>query len=353
MEIAVKTNKKKRKENREGAYDFGSNLFSETQDDLVFLKSVLGPDDLQYKMISDDLAKEILQSGIDYFKVSSKSIEESKKSLELLDYAYSIADGEQLRLRICQNTTGIKEKIISDRLGPHFKKIKEALQEGEKLYYALIHDLFYDAYSTLVSLKEEFPTIEYKEENIFINSLVTGFHQLVVKIVNDHQKENSASQVKYIYRHSIDFLRFVKRKLESTESTRKKIDDTINTLKFMVERLTANDWTLLSGLDTDPFSAKTVQNSILYKNIRLRELKSEDVQASSKYKSALNNLENIKKWKIFRSESKRDKDIQIGEEKVANVLRTLQEERKEEIAQIEEGLKDDQDLLKIINATIY
>jgi len=61
IESKIETCKKKRKENKGNAYEFGLKLYTETKDDLALLKSILGASDLKYKALADKLANEIMQ----------------------------------------------------------------------------------------------------------------------------------------------------------------------------------------------------------------------------------------------------------------------------------------------------
>ncbi|MGY0426551.1 MAG: CFI-box-CTERM domain-containing protein [Polaribacter sp.] len=72
IETQIESSKNKRKENNSGAYEFGLKLYENCKDNLSFLKDLLGESDLKYKMIADNLAKEIMQCGIDYFNESQK-----------------------------------------------------------------------------------------------------------------------------------------------------------------------------------------------------------------------------------------------------------------------------------------
>jgi tetratricopeptide (TPR) repeat protein len=97
IESQIERTKKKRNENKINAFQFGLKLYENTKSDLTLLKSLLGVDDLKYKMIADNLAKEIMQCGIDYFnesqeKDSSEEYLENTKRLNLI--ADSIAVGK-------------------------------------------------------------------------------------------------------------------------------------------------------------------------------------------------------------------------------------------------------------------
>jgi hypothetical protein len=97
IESQIERTKKKRNENKINAFQFGLKLHENTKSDLTLLKSLLGVNDLKYKMIADNLAKEIMQCGIDYFNESqendsSEEYLENTKRLNLI--ADSIAVGK-------------------------------------------------------------------------------------------------------------------------------------------------------------------------------------------------------------------------------------------------------------------
>jgi len=97
IESQIESTKKKRKENKSNAYEFGLRLFTNTKDDLSLLKSLLGISDLKYKAVADQLANEIMQCGIDYFNENQENdssdnfLESSQKLTKLAD---SIAIGK-------------------------------------------------------------------------------------------------------------------------------------------------------------------------------------------------------------------------------------------------------------------
>lgn len=91
IEGQIESCKKKRKENKISAYKFGSRLFTKTKEDLSLLKSILRTSDLKYKAISDQLANEIMQCGIDYFNESQES-DSSENYLESAQKLTKLAD---------------------------------------------------------------------------------------------------------------------------------------------------------------------------------------------------------------------------------------------------------------------
>jgi hypothetical protein len=102
IERQIETCKKKRKDNKLDAYNFGMELYTSTKEDLSLLKSITGISDLNYKALADQLANEIMQCGIDYFYESQEnnSRENYLESAEkLTKLAESIAVGKMTKDR--------------------------------------------------------------------------------------------------------------------------------------------------------------------------------------------------------------------------------------------------------------
>ncbi|HMO40015.1 MAG TPA: hypothetical protein PKC76_11245 [Saprospiraceae bacterium] len=133
IETQIESTKNKRKFNKSGAYEFGVKLFESCKADLATLKSLLGTSDLKYKMIADNLAKEVMQCGIEYFKELQEKKDPTEEGLELLNYAKSIAIGSQTLERIKSNIEAIeefKDKEISQAIAL-LKSVKDAYETNE------------------------------------------------------------------------------------------------------------------------------------------------------------------------------------------------------------------------------
>lgn len=109
IENAIESTKSKRKLDKSKAYELGSKLFKKTKEDLANLKNTLGENDLKFKMLSDILANEIMQCGIDYFKSEKDKKDPSNECLELLNFSESIAIGQKAKDRIISNKEGIND----------------------------------------------------------------------------------------------------------------------------------------------------------------------------------------------------------------------------------------------------
>jgi len=103
-----------RKANSEDAYESGANLYYDTDECLAFLKHKYNFSDVRYQTIADKLAEEILQCSVDYFNRyydSDDNIDPCEESLELSEYADSIAVGERLKEKIAKDLKTTQEWI--------------------------------------------------------------------------------------------------------------------------------------------------------------------------------------------------------------------------------------------------
>ncbi len=112
IETQIEQTKNKRIKDKGNAAQFGADLNKNTKNELTQLKSILGVTNLQYKMLSDNVAKEILQCSIDYFNES----QEQEKSNNYLEEAMKLA---KLADRIAVN------KITKDRIKDNINTLEE------------------------------------------------------------------------------------------------------------------------------------------------------------------------------------------------------------------------------------
>ncbi len=117
----------RRKSEPEIANKIGSSLYAATRNDLSFLKSVLGSGNVQYQMLANKLANEILQCAIDYFIEWRDDTENDpgQESLRVAKFAKSIAVSGQTKDRIEENIENIEEWIE----GAPERKRQSAIQE--------------------------------------------------------------------------------------------------------------------------------------------------------------------------------------------------------------------------------
>jgi len=130
---AISISKGSRKSGPEDSLKSGKKLMEDTKDTLNSLAILIGKDDRRFQMVSDKLAQEILQCGIDYYN-ETDDFYAPKKCIELYKYALSVAMGSMAKDRCKSNLETIQEAY--DKMPP-----VEVSQEARKLN--LILDEYY------------------------------------------------------------------------------------------------------------------------------------------------------------------------------------------------------------------
>lgn len=115
---------KKRTDDPQNANQYGEELFDNTIDDLEHLNTLLPDSDLQYQMIADKLANEILQCSIDFFNKchDDDDFDPGEDALRIAESASSIVAGDRVRDRI-EETISVYNKWLSDK--PRRERLKK------------------------------------------------------------------------------------------------------------------------------------------------------------------------------------------------------------------------------------
>lgn len=112
IETQIEQSKNKRSQDKINANRFGVNLYNKTKGELSLLKSILGTNSLQYKMLADNVAKELLQCSIDYFNESQEhetSNDYHDEAMKLAKLADSITLNKITKDRIKDNINTLEE----------------------------------------------------------------------------------------------------------------------------------------------------------------------------------------------------------------------------------------------------
>lgn len=92
-----------------GALRAGRTLIRNTRTTLTSLRTIAGVESVEYQSAADNLAKQILQCGINYFN-NSNDDNDIDNGLELQEYALSIAVGKMIKDRCQKNVNILREK---------------------------------------------------------------------------------------------------------------------------------------------------------------------------------------------------------------------------------------------------
>lgn len=122
IEVQIEQCTKKRAKDKINAYKYATDLYSNTKSELTLLKSIVGNTNLQYKMLADNIAKELQQCSIDYFN-ESQELERSNDYLEeamkLAKLAESVAVNEATKSKAKENIStleGMKDRELNQAI---------------------------------------------------------------------------------------------------------------------------------------------------------------------------------------------------------------------------------------------
>jgi hypothetical protein len=129
IERKITDTRNTRKANKNDAIKSGTALFNQTKESLTLLKSVLGSKSIKYISISDKVSEEVLQCGIDYFKLHKDTPNDPGQAvMNLFKGANSLACGNIAKQRCTENIENLQE-WINDK--PNRVKIKSIETEIE------------------------------------------------------------------------------------------------------------------------------------------------------------------------------------------------------------------------------
>lgn len=194
---------KNRAKDKINAYKYATDLYSNTKSDLTLLKSIVGNTNLQYKMLADNVAKEILQCSVDYFNESQeqeKSNNYLEEAMKLAKLAESIAVNDATKNKVKENIStleGMKDRELSE-IVMFLNSVKEAYADNEREIRQEVKKME----ETDILLRMGHKTINWVavEENIK-NSINWGnVNDLVSEILSDKNlkkiKESDKAEVK-------------------------------------------------------------------------------------------------------------------------------------------------------------
>lgn len=141
LKKALETAKASRGKGSNARLNAGNKLMAVVKNNLPKLKGIL--DSLQYQVLADELANEILQCGIDYFN-DSEDDDAPHKAMPIQKYALSIAAGSVTKDR-CKENVDILQKIIKSlppkEVAVEAKEINKELEKFCKLPDKISHSI--------------------------------------------------------------------------------------------------------------------------------------------------------------------------------------------------------------------
>jgi len=155
-------------------------------------------------MIADNLAKEVMQCGIDYFQEWKESKNPSDEGLKLLKYAQSIAIGSQTKDRIKENIEGMQEWAETAPIKDDLNFITNKLKNFQNAV-----DSIENAKSLVSSCKSKLQNIKNilgSTDELYLNvssAVVSNALGMIIEVVNDAQSGLEYNRAKLLLLPSI------------------------------------------------------------------------------------------------------------------------------------------------------
>lgn len=166
----------------------GTKLMNSTKAPLKAVKDIAGESSPQYQIVADNVAKQVLQCGINYYNNAPDSdVESPRKAMVLKSYALSIAVGQLTKDRCKENYDILKQAV--DNMPPaevaiEARKVKEELRKFCQLPDKISHSV-----TLLNNTKPLLQTIKTKlgASNSYYLSLSTqvvgnALHNVIVEV---------------------------------------------------------------------------------------------------------------------------------------------------------------------------
>ena len=177
----------------------GRTLMRSTKDMLSDLRRLLSVSDIQYEVIADKLAQEILQCGIDYYN-NTNDDDAPHNAMLLQKYALSVAVGNLVKNR-CKENVDTLEKVgpeyaIRNEITFLMNIIKQLRSEGGHDKYSIIFGLGHSISDVQGLVEKSIPYINRMKEKLgssddlyikVTSAVVSAAVNAIVEIINMQQ----------------------------------------------------------------------------------------------------------------------------------------------------------------------
>jgi len=198
IENKIEKTTRKRKDNPRDAEEYGEELYKSTKSDIALLKKLMGASNVQYQMIANKLANEILQCSIDFFnkhRDEDLGFDPGDDAIRITKYAKSIGVTGHTKDRIIEAMTSIQEWVDDKPNRERQKVIAEdlvfitnKLQRFQNLSNSIDNsrDLIVSCKPKLINIKNELGG--YDDFYLQISSAVVGNAMgMIIEVVNEAQ----------------------------------------------------------------------------------------------------------------------------------------------------------------------
>lgn len=198
IENQVEKTKQKRIDNSNGAIRYGEELYKTTKEDLLFLRNVLGVENVQFQVVLNNVAQEILQCAIDFFihYRDSNEFDPGDESIRLMEIAKSILPSGQVKSRIDENIENLQQWIANKPERDRYNRVKDELDFiGKKLeQFQRLAPSIANAKGLVVSCNPSLNNMKKilgSVDDFYLkisSAIVANAQGMLVSVVNDEQE---------------------------------------------------------------------------------------------------------------------------------------------------------------------
>jgi len=199
IETKIEKTLTKRKNNPNDAEEYGEELYKSTKSDLLLLKKLLGENNVQYKMLANKLANEVMQCSIDFFNEfrDYDDFDPGDDAVKVAKYAKSIVPIGQIKDRIDENLSVMqdwvndepareREKVISEDVNFITSKLEDFQQQVDSIENS--RQLVSDCESKLLNIKNQLGS--YDDFYLKLSSaIINNALGMLITVVNREQDQ--------------------------------------------------------------------------------------------------------------------------------------------------------------------
>jgi hypothetical protein len=349
IENKIEKTVQKRKDKPKNAEVLGEDLYKSTKSDLTLLKKILGTSSVQYQLISNKLANEILECSIDFF---NKNIEEDtgldlgNYALRVAEFAKSIDPNGQTLDRVNKAIEDIQDWIDETPEREKFKTVKKEVDyiNARILHFENVQDSTENVENLLKVCKPELLEIKKrlgKYDDLYIrvsSTVVRNAQNMLVNIVNSAIEGNSKSSngfvlgvtsplktlpLKMLIRKALE-LTFLFGYFDMDYALKEHYKDNLSAIKSLAQNLH------ISTLSPEDKIRSEIQNlEGLLSHTKTKQYYSKKLQRLN------NEMVEIQQWQIWRSRERKEAEIRIQQQKINELKIIGEREREQDILRIE------------------
>lgn len=182
------------------SYNHGVNLYNNIEDDIYFVKSILGENDYRFIMLSDKIADEFINCAVLTFNNDIDERFTIQKVETLLSYAEEYAIGDLAKKKLQENEKAFKDAVNSRSndsvVSNFFEKLDRSNQRLEK------NDHPYNIYEDfLIVLKDTLSRIDKSLDTEYLSMIynlsAALFKNCAVKLSNTYNDFTRAKEILY------------------------------------------------------------------------------------------------------------------------------------------------------------